>query len=41
LAKEVKLPPAMNDFLVKNALSILKFAPLVFLFNGYWMIGNG
>ena len=30
----------MNDFLIKNALSILKFAPLVFLFNGYWMIDN-
>ena len=40
IAKEAQLPPRMNAFLIVNALSVLKFAPLVFLFNGYWMIDN-
>ncbi len=30
----------MNDFLILNALSVLKFAPLFLLFNGYWMVDN-
>ena len=40
LAKEIRLPPKMNDLLITNAISWLKFAPLVFLINGTWMIGN-
>jgi len=36
----MKQPPALDDKLSNNALSMLKFAPLVFLFNGYWMLSN-
>lgn len=36
----VKLPPALDDSLSTNALNMLKWAPLLLLFNGYWMIGN-
>jgi hypothetical protein len=33
-------PPAMDDALTKNALSMAKYAPLLLLANGYWMVGN-
>ena len=40
VAWSVKLPPAMDDTLSKNALALLKYSPLFLLFNGYWMISN-
>ena len=35
-----KLPPSMDDKLMRNAVSVLSLAPLMFLFNGYWMVTN-
>jgi len=40
VAYQVKLPPALDDKLTINALNMLKYAPLLLLFNGYWMITN-
>ena len=40
LAYYKKLPPAMDDAMIKNALSIIKFSPLFLMINGYWMISN-
>ena len=36
----VKMPPAMDDSLSTNALDKLKYAPLLLLFNAFWMLGN-
>ena len=36
----VKLPAALDDKLTNNALNMLKWAPIMFLFNGYWMVSN-
>lgn len=36
----MKQPPALDDKLTNNALNMLKYAPLLMLFNGYWMISN-
>jgi len=33
-------PPSLDDRLTKNANSILKWCPMMFLFNGYWMLNN-
>lgn len=35
-----KLPPTLDDKLTKNAINMLKWAPLLLCFNGYWMISN-
>ena len=40
LAYNYQLPPSLDDRLTKNAVSILKFSPLLFLCNGYWMLTN-
>lgn len=40
MAKEVRLPPAMNNSLIRNANYKLMLAPLLLLFNGYWMVDN-
>ena len=40
LAYFYKLPPSMDDKLTKNAVSVLSMAPLMFLFNGFWMVTN-
>jgi len=40
LAYEMKQPPALDDRLTKNALEKLKYAPLMMIFNAYWMLGN-
>ncbi len=34
------MPPAMDDSLSTNALDKLKYAPLLLLFNAFWMLGN-
>lgn len=39
-AYQVKLPPALDDKLTNNCIQMLKWAPLILLFNGYWMISN-
>jgi hypothetical protein len=35
-----KQPPTINDSMSKNALNWLKYSPLLFLLNGYWMMSN-
>lgn len=35
-----RLPPAMNDSITRQVLSVLKFAPLFLIFNGYWVMDN-
>ena len=35
-----QLPPTLDDKLTKNAIGILKFGPLLYLFVGYWMLSN-
>jgi hypothetical protein len=40
LAYLVKLPPALDQKLTVNAITLLKWAPLLLLFNGYWMLSN-
>jgi len=37
---QVKLPPALDDALTNNLISMMKWAPLMMLFNGYWMLSN-
>lgn len=39
-AYQVKLPPSLDDNLTKNLLSMIKWAPLIMMFNGYWTISN-
>jgi len=33
-------PPAFDDKMTKNAVGILKWAPLLYLFFGYWQLSN-
>jgi len=33
-------PPLLDDNLSKSVLRILKWSPILFLFNGYWMLTN-
>jgi len=40
LAYAVRLPPAMDNVLTKNAMSMVKMAPLFLLCNGFWMVDN-
>ena len=40
LAYTYQMPPAMDDMLTKNALTLLQYSPLLFLLNGYWMFSN-
>lgn len=40
LAYLVKLPPALDQKLTVNAIELLKWAPILLLFNGYWMLSN-
>lgn len=35
-----KQPPAMDNALSNSVLSILKYAPLCLLFNGWWLLDN-
>jgi hypothetical protein len=37
---QVKLPPAMDDTLTNNMISKCKYAPLLMMMNGYWMLSN-
>jgi len=40
VAYQVRLLPALDTKLTENALDMLKWSPILFLFNGYWMISN-
>lgn len=40
VAYHMKLPPALDDKLTINCINMLKLAPIMLLFNGYWMISN-
>ena len=40
LAYFYRVPPTMDDRLVNKAMEILKFAPLLFLANSFWMLTN-
>lgn len=40
LAYTYQLPPAMDDKMTQNAMSLLSYTPLLFLLNGYWMLSN-
>ena len=40
IAYAMKQPPALDDKLTKNCVDMLKWAPLLWLFNGYWMLSN-
>jgi len=39
-AYQVKLPPTLDDKLTKNLFAMIKWAPLIMLFNGYWTLSN-
>jgi hypothetical protein len=36
----MKMPAALDEKLTVNCIERLKMAPLIFLINGYWMLGN-
>jgi hypothetical protein len=40
VAHQMRLPPALDDRLTNNCLGMFKFAPLLLIFNGYWMLSN-
>jgi len=40
VAYQMKLPPALDDKLTINCINMLKWSPILLLFNGYWMISN-
>jgi hypothetical protein len=35
-----KIPPALDDSLTKNCIAKLKWSPILFVLNGYWMLSN-
>jgi len=37
---QVKLPPVMDETLTNNMISKCKYAPLLMMMNGYWMLSN-
>lgn len=40
LAYHYQLPPAMDDKMTVNAMTLLSYTPIMFLFNGFWMLSN-
>lgn len=36
----MKQPPAFNKDLTDNCIEMLKWAPLIMIINGWWMVGN-
>jgi len=36
----VQLPPAMDDQITRHVMSLLKYAPIFLLCNGYWLLDN-
>jgi hypothetical protein len=35
-----QMPPAMDDKMTVNAINLLSYTPILFLLNGFWMLGN-
>lgn len=40
VAWHMRLPPSLDDTLMKNFVAKVSYAPLLMIFNGYWMISN-
>ena len=40
VAYTCQAPPALDDRLTKNAITMLSYSPILFLLNGYWMTSN-
>lgn len=40
IAYNYQLPPSLDDKLTKNAVKLLRWAPVLLLLNAYWMISN-
>lgn len=40
VAYNYRQPPAMDDSLSNSVLTIMKYAPIMLLFNGYWLMDN-
>jgi len=40
MAWYMKQPPALDEKLTVNTISMLKFAPMLFLVNGFWILSN-
>jgi hypothetical protein len=38
--KYSRQPPSMDDAMCKSIIQILKFAPILFLFNNYWLMDS-
>ena len=40
MAYNYQLPPSLDDKLTANCIGMLRWAPILLLFNGYWMLDN-
>jgi len=40
IAYNYQLPPSLDDKLTKNCVKVLRWAPILLLFNTYWMLSN-
>jgi hypothetical protein len=40
MAYTYQMPPALDDTLTQNTIKLLSYSPILFLFNGLWMISN-
>ena len=40
VAYTYQLPPSMDDRMTANAMRLFNYTPILFLFNGYWMLSN-
>ena len=40
MAYTYHMPPQLDDALTQNMLKILSYSPILFLFNGLWMLSN-
>lgn len=40
VAYYMKLPPSLDDKLIKKCIKLLKWAPLLLIMNGFWMLSN-
>lgn len=40
MAYNYQLPPSFDDKLTNNCIQMLRYSPILLLFNGYWMLSN-
>lgn len=40
MAYTYQLPPSFDDRLTNNTIQMLRYSPILLLFNGYWMLDN-